>query len=126
VDPLEVALRKRHALVLSDLYYVDVLFNPYFIYNMELRDDQYAMAGLMRIFQKLFDTNEEFQAVKVECNLYFHILSPYCGDHVCSPMGMKEVAQVWWFTSGSIGKLLPCIAHKILVHVEFSSSCKRY
>jgi hypothetical protein len=61
---------------------------------MELCSDQDAMARLMRVFQKLFDTNKEFQAVKVKFNLYFHMLSPYCGNHVWSPMGVKEVAHV--------------------------------
>jgi hypothetical protein len=75
---------------------------------MELRDDQNAMAGLMRVFRKLSDTDEEFQAVKVEFHSYFHTLSPYYGA------GVKEVAHVWWFTSGSVGKLLPCIARRIL------------
>jgi hypothetical protein len=81
---------------------------------MELRDDQNAMAGLMRVFRKLSDTDEEFQAVKVEFHSYFHTLSPYYGEHVWSPAGVKEVAHVWWFTSGSVGKLLPCIARRIL------------
>jgi hypothetical protein len=51
VDPLEVSLRKREALLFSDLHYVGSLFNPHLIHDMELRDDQQAMAGFMRIFQ---------------------------------------------------------------------------
>jgi hypothetical protein len=51
---------------------------------MELRDDQNAMAGLMRVFQRLIDTAEEFQAMKIEFNLYFHTMSPYCREHVSS------------------------------------------
>jgi hypothetical protein len=38
---------------------------------------------------------------------------------------VKEVAHVWWFTSGSVKKLLPCIARRILVQVVSSSSCER-
>jgi hypothetical protein len=64
----------------------------------------------MRVFRKLCDIDEEFQVVKVKFHSYFHILSPYCGIHVWSPAGVNEVAHVWWFTSGSVGKLLPCIA----------------
>jgi hypothetical protein len=64
----------------------------------------------MRIFQKLYNTDEKFQAIKIEFNLYFHTISPYCGDHIWSPMGVKKVVHVWWFISGSVGKLLPCIA----------------
>jgi hypothetical protein len=125
VEPLEVALRNREALVASDLYYVGALLNPYLIKDMELRDDQHVMAGLMRVFQRLTDTAEEFQAVKAEFNLYFHTMSPYCGEHVWSSMGVKEVAHVWWFTSGSFGKLLPHIARRILAQVVSSSSCEQ-
>jgi hypothetical protein len=114
IELLEVALRNKETLVASDLHYAGALLNPDLIKDMELRDDQHAMAGLMRVFQRLTDTVEEFQAVKAEFNLYFHIMSPYCGEHVRSPMEVKEVAHVWWFTSGSIGKLLPCIARRIL------------
>jgi hypothetical protein len=110
VEPLEVALRNREAMVASDFHYAGALFNPHLIKDMELCDDQYAMAGLMRIFQRLSDTDKEFQAVKAKFNLYFHTMSPYCGEHVWSPMGVKKVAHIWWFTSGSVGELLPRIA----------------
>jgi hypothetical protein len=40
-------------------------------------------------------------------------------------MGVKEVAHVWWFISGSVGKLLPHIARRILVQVVSLSSCER-
>jgi hypothetical protein len=125
VEPLEVALRNREAMVASDLHYAGALLNPHLIKDMELCDDQHAMAGLMRVFQRLTDTIEEFQAVKAEFNLYFHTMSPYCGEHVWSPMGVKEVAHVWWFISGSVGKLLPHIARRILVQVVSLSSCER-
>jgi hypothetical protein len=69
MEPLEVALRNREALVASDLHYAGVLFNPYLIKDMELRDDQNAIEGLMRVFQRLTDTAEEFQAMKAEFNL---------------------------------------------------------
>jgi hypothetical protein len=39
-------------------------------------------------------------------------------------MGVKEVPHLWWFTSGSVGKLLPRIAWKILTQVVSSSSCE--
>jgi hypothetical protein len=125
VEPLEVALRNRENMVASDFHYMGALLNPHLIKDMELRDDQHTMAGLIRVFQRLSDSAEEFQAVKAEFNLYFHTMSPYYGKHVWNPMGVKEVAHVWWFTSGSIGKLLPCIARRILVQVVSSSSCKR-
>jgi hypothetical protein len=35
------------------------------------------------------------------------------------------VAHVWWFTSSSVGKLLLCIARRILAQVVSSSSCER-
>jgi hypothetical protein len=114
VDPLEVSFRKRAALIFSDLHYASALFNPQLIYDIELRNDQHAMAGFMRVFQKLSNIDEEFQAIKVKFNLYFYTLSPYYEDHVWSPMGVKEVAHVWWFTSDSVGKLLPRIVRKIL------------
>jgi hypothetical protein len=82
VEPLEVALRNKEALVASDLHYAGALLNLHLIKDMELRDDQNAMAGLMRVFQRLTNTTEEFQAMKVEFNLYFHTMSPYCGKHV--------------------------------------------
>jgi hypothetical protein len=94
MEPFEVALRNREALVASDLHYAGALLNPHLIKDMELRDDQKAMAGLMRVFQRLTDTAEEFQAVKAEFNLYFHTISPYCGDHVWNSMGVKEVPQI--------------------------------
>jgi hypothetical protein len=125
VEPFEVALQNREALVASDLHYAGALLNPHFIKDMELRDDQNAMAGLMRVFQRLTDTAEEFQAVKAEFNLYFHTMSPYCGEHVWSSMGVKKVPHLWWFTSGSVGKLLPCIVRRILAQVVSSSSCER-
>jgi hypothetical protein len=62
--------------------------------------------------------------VKAEFNLYFHIMSPYYGEHVWSSMGVKEVPHLWWFTSGSVGKLLPRIARRILAHVVSSFSCE--
>ena len=49
VDPLEVAFRKKKALAFSDLYYANVLLNPHLIHNMELRDDQHALVGLMKV-----------------------------------------------------------------------------
>jgi hypothetical protein len=104
---------------------VGALLNPYLIKDMELCDDQNAMAGLMKVFQRLTDTAEEFQAVKAEFNLYFHTMSPYYGEHVWSSMGVKEVPHLWWFTSGSVGKLLPRIARRILAQVVSSSSCER-
>jgi hypothetical protein len=125
VEPLEVALRNREALVASDLHYAGALLNPYLIKDMELRDDQNAMAGLMRVFERLTDTAKEFQAVKTEFNLYFHTMLPYCGEHVWSPMGVKEVPHLWWYTSGSVGKLLSRIARRILAQVVSSSSCER-
>jgi hypothetical protein len=125
VEPFEVALRNREALVASDLYYAGALLNPHLIKVMELRDDQNVMVGLMRVFQRLTDTAEEFQAVKAEFNLYFHTMSPYYGEHVWSSMGVKEVPHLWWFTSGSIGKLLLRIARRILAQVVSSSSCER-
>jgi hypothetical protein len=94
VEPLEVALRNREDLVASDLHYAGALLNPHLIKDMELRDDQNAMARLMRVFQRLTDTAEEFQAVKAEFNLYFHTMSPYCGEHVWSSMGVKEVPHL--------------------------------
>jgi hypothetical protein len=121
----EVALRNREALVASDLHYAGVLLNPHLIKDMELRDDQNAMAGLMKVFQRLTDTAEEFQAMKAEFKLYFHTISPYCGEHVWSSMGVKEVPHLWWFTSGSVGKLLPRITRRILAQVVSSSSCER-
>jgi hypothetical protein len=124
VEPFEVALRNRKALVASDLHYAGALLNPHLIKDMELCDDQNAMAGLMRVFQKLTDTAEEFQAVKAEFNLYFHTMSPYYGQHVWSSMGVKEVPHLWWFTSSSVGKLLPRIARRILAQVVSSSSCE--
>jgi hypothetical protein len=125
VEPLEVVLRNREAMVASDLHYMGALLNPHLIKDMELRDDQHSMAGLMRVFQRLSDTAEEFQAMKAEFNLYFYTMSPYCGEHVWSPMGVKEVAHVWWFTSGSIGKLLPRIARRILAQVVSLPTCER-
>jgi hypothetical protein len=125
VEPFEIALRNREALVASDLHYAGALFNPHLIKDMELRDDQNAMAGLMRVFQRLTDTAEEFQAMKAEFNMYFYTMSPYCGEHVWSSMGVKEVPHLWWFTSGSVGKLLPHIARRILAQVVFFSSCER-
>jgi hypothetical protein len=35
------------------------------------------------------------------------------------------VPHLWWFTSGSVGKLLPRIARRILAQVVSLSSCKR-
>jgi hypothetical protein len=125
VEPFEVALRNREALVASDLHYAGALLNPHLIKDMELRDDQNAMVGLMRVFQRLTDTAEEFQAVKAEFNLYFHTMSPYYGEHVWSSMGVKEVPHLWCFTSGSVGKLLPRIARRILAQVVSLSSCER-
>jgi hypothetical protein len=40
-------------------------------------------------------------------------------------MGVKEVPHLWWFTCGSIGKLLPRIVQRILAQVVSSSSCER-
>jgi hypothetical protein len=125
VEPLELALTNRGLLVASDLHYAGALLNPHLIKDMELRDDQNAMAGLMRVFQKLTDTAEEFQAVKAEFNLYFHTMPPYYGEHVWSPLGVKEVPHLWWFTNGSVGKMLPRIARRILAQVVSSSSCER-
>jgi hypothetical protein len=39
VEPLEVALRNREALVASTLHYAGALLNPHLIKDMELRDD---------------------------------------------------------------------------------------
>jgi hypothetical protein len=94
VESLEVALRNREALVATNLHYAGALLNPHLIKDMELRDDQNTMAGLMRVFQRLTDTAEEFQVVKAEFNLYFHTMSPYCREHVWSSMGMKEVPHL--------------------------------
>jgi hypothetical protein len=125
VEPLEVALRNREAMVASNLHYAGVLLNPHLIKDMELCDDQHAMAGLMRVFQRFTATAEEFQVLKAEFNLYFHTMSPYYGEHVWSSMGVKEVPHLWWFTSGSVGKLLPRIAWRILAQVVSSSSCEQ-
>ena len=109
VEPLDDALRNKEALVASDLYYASVFLNPHLIKDMELHDDQNVMVGLMRVFQKLTNIVEEFHAVKAEFNLYFHTMSPYCRDHVWSSMRVKEVPHLWWFISGSVEKMLPCI-----------------
>lgn len=50
VDPLEATLRKREALVYSDLHYTGNLLNPHLIYNMDLHDGQHTMVGLIRVF----------------------------------------------------------------------------
>jgi hypothetical protein len=82
VEPLEVALRNRGAMVASNLHYAGTLLNPYLIKDMELHDDQHTMVGLMRVFQRLPDSAEEFQAVKAEFNLYFYTMALYCEEHV--------------------------------------------
>jgi hypothetical protein len=125
VEPFEVVLRNREALVASDLHYAGALLNPHLIKDMELCNDQNTMAGLMKVFQRLTDTAEDFQAVKAEFNLYFHTMSLYCGEHVRSSMGVKEVPHLWWFISSSVGKFLPRIARRILAQVVSSSSCER-
>jgi hypothetical protein len=51
MEPFEVVLRNREALVASDFHYAGALLNPHLIKDMELCDDQNAMAGLMRVFQ---------------------------------------------------------------------------
>ena len=60
VEPLEVALRNKEAMVASDLHYAGILLNPDVIKDMELCDDQHVMPGLMRVFQRFTDTTEEF------------------------------------------------------------------
>ena len=95
VEPLEVVMRNREAMVASNLYYAGALLNPHLFKDMELRDDQHAMARFMRVFQRLTNTTEEFQAVKAEFNSYLYTMSLYYGEHVWSPMGMNEVAYVW-------------------------------
>ena len=109
VEPFEVALKNREALVASDLDYAGVLLNPHFIIDMELHDNQNAIAGLMKVSQRLTNTAEEFHAVKAEFNLYFHTMPPYCREHVWSSMEVKEVPHLWWFISGNVGKFLPRI-----------------
>ena len=89
MEPLEVVLGNREAMVGSDLHYAGTLLNLNLIKDMEFHDDQHAMAGLMRVFQRLSNTAKEFQAVKAKFNLYFHTMSPYCGEHVWSPMEVK-------------------------------------
>ena len=76
MEPFEVGLRNREALVASNFHYAGAVFNPHLIKDMELRDDQNTMPRLMRVFQRLSDTTKGFQAVKVEFNLYFHTTSP--------------------------------------------------
>ena len=125
VEPFEVALRNRKALVVSNLHYAGALLNPHFIKDMELHDDQNAMVGLMRVCQKLTNIAKEFQAVKAEFSLYFQTMLPYCRKHVWSSMEVKEVPHLWWFISNSIGKLLPRIAWRILTQVVSSFSCER-
>jgi hypothetical protein len=39
MEPFEVALKNREALVASDLHYAGALLNPHLIKDMELRDD---------------------------------------------------------------------------------------
>jgi hypothetical protein len=96
VEPLKVVLKNREALVASDLHYVGALLNPHLIKDMELYDDQNATAGLMRVFQRLTDTAEEFQAVKVEFNLYFHTMSPYCREHQVF-FSIHTTLKIWNF-----------------------------
>jgi hypothetical protein len=48
VEPLELAFKNREVMVASDLHCAGVLLNPHLIKDMELRDDQHAMAGLMK------------------------------------------------------------------------------
>ena len=50
---LEVSLKKRQALIFSDFQYVVAFFYIHLIYDMELHDDQHAMAEHMRVFQIL-------------------------------------------------------------------------
>jgi hypothetical protein len=124
MEPLEVALKNREALVASDLHYAGALFNPHLIKDMELHNDQNAMAGLMWVFQRLTDTAEEFQTVKAEFNLYFYTMSPYCGEHVWSSMGVKEVPHLWWFTMVVLGNcffaLYEGFLHKWYPHPQVS------
>ena len=58
MEPFEDALRNVKALVASDLHYAGALLNRHFIKDMELCNDQSAMAGLRRVFQKLTDTTK--------------------------------------------------------------------
>jgi hypothetical protein len=39
VEPLEVVMRNKEAMVASDLHYAGALLNPHLIKDMELRDD---------------------------------------------------------------------------------------
>jgi hypothetical protein len=38
---------------------------------------------------------------------------------------VKEVAHMWWFTSGRVGRLPPYIVRRILAQVVSSSSCEQ-
>jgi hypothetical protein len=60
VERLEVALRNKEAMVSSDLHYAGPLPNPYLIKDIELRNDQNTMAGLMMVFQRLTNTAKDF------------------------------------------------------------------
>ena len=64
MPPSRGSIKKKEALVCNDLHYVDVLFNLHLIHDMELRDEQHAIVGLMKVFHKFSDTNKGFQAVK--------------------------------------------------------------
>jgi hypothetical protein len=103
-------------------HHVAALHNAPFNMPSDLME---SLEVALRNRERLTDTAEEFQAMKAEFNLYFHTMSPYCGEHVWSSMEVKEVPHLWWFTSDSDEKLLPRIARRILAQVVSSSSCER-
>jgi hypothetical protein len=54
--------------VLKPLAKYGILLNPHLIQDLELREDQDAMAGLMKVFKRLSNTDKDFKVVKVEFN----------------------------------------------------------
>ena len=125
VHNLESAFEKRRKWIVTDLHYAGALLNPHLITDVELRDNNDARAALIRVLYVLTDTATDFEVAKTEFFHYFHKMEPYTGDHVWNPAGVKELPHVWWYTSGSVGNILPGIARRILAQVMSSSSCER-
>jgi hypothetical protein len=99
VDPFEVALRKREALVYSDLHHVGALFNPYLIHNMELCDDQHAMAGLMRVFKNSLTSTRSSKLSKLNSistfTIFHHTVQITYGVLQDKGSGLRLVVYKW-------------------------------
>ena len=123
-EEIEENFMKRWDMMLTDLYYVGAMLNPYLRGHMELQQNGEAKRALNRVFRRLSNPlGVGFNEVMAEMTEYEERLGPYSPEEAPDIRVANLQPHQWWSRVG--GEALPKIAKRVLALTCSASSCER-